>query len=76
MQDGSLASDRDGQGISGATGKYANHGNSSGGYKTIRRKKGMTNPKNPERLSRPLGDECGNTAKVKSGGVGGGRLQT
>ena len=76
MQDGTLASNGDGQGTSRATGKDANHGSSSGGYKTIRRKKGMTNPKNPERLSRPLGDECGNTDKVKSGGVGGGRLQT
>ena len=33
----------------------------------------MTIPNNPECLSRPLGGEFGNTAKVKSGGVGGGR---
>ena len=75
MQDGSLASDRDGQGISGATGKDAEHSSRSGGYKTRRRKKGVTIPNNPECLSRTLGAECGNTAKGKSGGVGGVSLQ-
>ena len=71
MQDGALASNVNGQSISGATGKYAEHGSSSGGYKTRRRKKGMTIPNNQECLSQPLSDECDNTAKGKSGGVGG-----
>ena len=73
MQDGSLASDRDGRSIYGATGKYYEHGSSNVSYKTRRGKKGMTIPNNPECLSRPLGAECGNTSKGKSGGVGGGR---
>ena len=38
-------------------------------------KRGMTIPNNPDYLSRPLGAECGNTAKGNSGGVGGGRKQ-
>ena len=75
MQDVALAYHGDGQGISRATGKYAEHRSSSGGYKTRRRKKGMTIPNNPELLSEPLVDECGNTSKGKSGGVGGGRRQ-
>ena len=65
MQDGALAADRDRQSIFVATGKDAEHRSISGGYKTRRRKKGMTIPNNPECLSRPLGDECGNTAKGK-----------
>ena len=73
MQNGALAANGDGQSISGATGKYNEHGSSGGGYKTRRRKKGMTILKNLECLSRTLGAECGNTAKGKSGGVGGGR---
>ena len=36
-------------------------------YKNRGRKNGMTTPNNPECLSRPLGEECGNTAKGKSG---------
>ena len=75
MKDVALSSDGDGPGIFRATDKDAEHGSISGSYKTGRRKKGMTIPKNPEFLSRPLGDGCGNTAKVKLGGVGGGRLQ-
>ena len=73
MQDGALASNGYGQGISRATGKDAEHRISSVGYKTQRRKKGMTIPNNPECLYRSLGAEYGNTAKVNSGGVGGGR---
>ena len=75
MQDGALVADRDRQIISGATGKDSEHGISSRGYKTRKRKKGMTILNNPECPSRPLGDECGNTDKVNSGGVGGGRKQ-
>ena len=70
MKDGAIAADRDGQIILGATGKDADHGS---GYKTRRRKKGMNILNNPECLSRPLGGECGNNAKVNSGGVGEGR---
>ena len=72
MQDGKLASNGDGKGISGETGKDAEHGSSRGSYKTQRRKKGMTIPNNPECLSGPLGSECGNNAKGKLGGVRGG----
>ena len=75
MQDGALAYDGYGKGISEATGKYAEHRSSSGGYKTQRRKKGMTIPNHPESLYRTLGAECRNTARGKSGGVGGGRRQ-
>ena len=75
MQDGALASYGDGQGISIVTGKDADHGSSIGSYKTRRRKKGMTIPNNPECLSRPMGADCGNTSKGKSGGVRGGRQQ-
>ena len=75
MQDVALASNGDGQSISGATGKYAEHGSSSSGYKTQRRRKGMTTPNNKECLSRTLGAECGNNAKGKLGGVGGGKQQ-
>ena len=75
MQDGAIASDGYVKGIYRATGKYADHGSSRCGYKTRRRKKGMTIPNNPECLSRPMGAECGNTSKRKSGGVRGGRRQ-
>ena len=51
MQDGALASDREVKSISGATGKDAEHRSSSGGYKTRRKKKGMTIQNNPELLS-------------------------
>ena len=51
MKDGTLDSEGDGQYISRANDKYAEHGSSSGGYKTRRRKKGMTIPNNPECLS-------------------------
>ena len=71
MQDGALASNRYGQSISGATGKYDEHGSGGGSYKTRRRKKGVTILNNPQRLSRPLGAECENTPKEKWGGVGG-----
>ena len=70
MQDGAIASDGYVKGIYRATGKYAEHGSSSGGYKIQRSKKGMTIPNNPECLSQPLGDECGNIAKGKWGGDG------
>ena len=73
MQDGALAYRGDGQGISRATGKDADHGSSGGGYKIRRRKKGMTIPNNPEYLYRNLGAEWGNTAKLKLGCIGGGR---
>ena len=73
MQDGALSSDGDGQGISRATGKDAEHRSSRDGYKTRRSKKGMTIQNNPECLSLPLGGECGNNSKGKSGCVGGGR---
>ena len=56
MKDGALASHGDGKGISRATGKDAEHGSNSDGYKTRGNKKGMTIPNNPECLSRPLGD--------------------
>ena len=69
MQYGALDPDRDGKIISKATGKYAEHGSSGGGYKTRRRKKGITIPNNLECLSGPLGAECGNTAKGNLGGV-------
>ena len=69
MKYGALSSNRDGKGRSRATGKDVDHMSRSGGYKTRRRKKGMTIPNNPECLSWPLGSECGNTAKGKSGGV-------
>ena len=75
MKYGALAADGDMKSISGATGKYAEHGSSSGGYKTQRREKGMTNLNNPECLSWTLGDECGNTSKVNLDGVGLGRRQ-
>ena len=75
MQDGAIPSNRDGQGMSIATGKYADHGSISGSYKTQRSKKGVTIPNNPECLSRPLGVECGNTAKGGLGGVGGVKRQ-
>ena len=75
MQDGELDANRDGQSIPVATGKYDEHGSSSGSYKNQRMKKGMTILNKPECLSRPLGAECGNTAKENSGGVGGGRRQ-
>ena len=75
MQDGALAADGDVKSISGATGKDAEHGSSGGGFKTRRKKEGMTIPNNPECLSRPLGDECGNTAKGKPVGVRGRRRQ-
>ena len=70
MQYGTLAATRDGQSISGATGKDAEPRSSGGGNKTQGRKKEMTIPNNPKCLSRPLGTECGNTAKGKSSGVG------
>ena len=54
MQDGALASHGYGKGISRETGKDYEHGSSSSGYKTRRRKKGMTIPNNPECLFRPL----------------------
>ena len=73
MQDGALDSHVDGQGISRATGKDAEHGSRSGGYKTRRGKKGINNPKNQECLYWPLGAECGNTNKGNLVGVGGGR---
>ena len=47
MKDGALADDGDGKIISGATGKYSEHGSSDGGYKNRRMKKGMTIPNNP-----------------------------
>ena len=75
MQDGALATDGYGQSIYGAMGKYSENRSSGSGYKTRRREKGMTILNNPECLSRPLGSECGNTAKGKSGGVVGGRRQ-
>ena len=75
MQYVALSADRYGKRISGASGKYADHGISGGGYKTRRRKKGMNILNNPKCLYLPLGDECGNTSKGKSGGVGGGRRQ-
>ena len=75
MQYGTLAANGYRQIILIATGKYADHGNSGISYKTRRRKKGMTTPNNPEYLSWNLGSECGNTAKGKLGGVGGGRRQ-
>ena len=74
MQYGALADKGYGKSISGAPGKDAEHGFSGGGYKTRRRKKGMTILNNLECLSRTLGAECGNTAKGESGGVGGGRV--
>ena len=46
-QNGVLDSHGGGQGISRATGKYAEHGSSSGGYKTWRRIKGVHIPNNP-----------------------------
>ena len=75
MQDGTLASHGDEQGIFKATGKDSEHRSSSGGYITRRRKKGVTILNNPECPSRPLGAEFGNTAKGKSGGVREGRQQ-
>ena len=73
MQDGAFAFYRYGKGVSRVTGKYAEHGSSSGGYKTRGRKKVMTISNNPDYLTRPLVAECGNIAKGKSGGVSGGR---
>ena len=75
MQYGALASNGYGQCISGATGKDAESDSSSSGYKTRGRKKGMTIPNNQGCLYRPLGVECGNIGKGKSGGVGGGKQQ-
>ena len=75
MQDGAVAANGYVQIVFIATGKYADHGNSGISYKTRRRKKGMTTPNNLECLSWNLGSECGNTAKGKLGGVGGGRRQ-
>ena len=69
MQDGALSLDGDGQGKSRATCKDAKHRSSSGGYKTRRRKNGMTIPNILECLYLPLGGKCGNTAKGNSGGV-------
>ena len=48
MQYGALANNGGGQIIYGATGKDAEHSSSGGGYKTRRRKKGMTIPNNLE----------------------------
>ena len=75
MQYGALVFDGYGQDISRATGKYTGHRSSSGGYKTQRRKKGMTNTKKPDFLSRYVGAECGNNSKGKLGGFGRGRRQ-
>ena len=75
MQDVALTADGDGQSISRATGKHAEHRSSGGSLKNRRKKKRMTIPNNPECLSRPPGAEFGNTAKRKSGGVRGGRQQ-
>ena len=55
MQDGALASHGYGQGISREAGKDDDHGSISGGYKTRRRKMGMTIPNNPDCLVWPLG---------------------
>ena len=71
MQDGVLAFNGDGQGISRATGKYAEHGSRIVGYKSQSRKKGMATPNNTECLYWPLGAECVNTAKGEMGDVGG-----
>ena len=75
MQYGALAAYGDGKIISITTGKDAEHGNIVSGYRTRRREKEVTILNYPECLSRPLGSECGNTAKGKLGGVGGGRRQ-
>ena len=48
MQDGAIAANRDGQIISGATGKDDEHMSSGGSYKTRRGEKGMTILKNLE----------------------------
>ena len=47
MQYGALAVDGDGKIISGATGKYSEHGSSGGGYKTRRGKKSDEYPEQP-----------------------------
>ena len=59
MQDGALASHRDLQGISRATGKDAEHGSNSGVLKTRKSKKGMTIMSNLECLYRSLGLNVG-----------------